>query len=81
MKIKGIKRRNSIEIFQELNIPDGQEIVIEILDESTIIVSGESQFWKSLEKFRQEQELEAVSIEPEVFADVRDSSSAREVIW
>ena len=68
MKIKGIKRRNSIEIFQELNIPDGQEIVIEILDESTIIVSGESQFWKSLEKFRQEQELEAVSIEPEVFA-------------
>lgn len=64
MKIKGIKRRNSIEIFQELNIPDGQEIVIEILDESTIIVSGESQFWKSLEKFRQEQELEAVSIEP-----------------
>ncbi|MBW4446054.1 MAG: hypothetical protein KME38_04010 [Spirirestis rafaelensis WJT71-NPBG6] len=81
MKIKGIKRRNSIEIFQELNIPDGQEIVIEILDESTIIVSGESQFWKSLEKFRQEQELEAVSIEPEVFADVRDSSPGREVIW
>jgi len=74
MKIKGIKRRNSIEIFQELNIPDGQEIVIEILDESTTIVSGESQFWKSLEKFRQEQELEAVSIEPEVFGDVRDSS-------
>lgn len=80
MKIKGIKRRNSIEIFQELNIPDGQEIVIEILYESTTIVSGESQFWKSLEKFRQEQELEAVSIEPEVFADVRDSSSGREVI-
>jgi hypothetical protein len=53
MKIKGIKHRNSIEIFQELNIPDGQEIVIEILDESTTIVSGESQFWKSLEKFRQ----------------------------
>lgn len=81
MKIKGIKRRNSIEIFQEINIPDGQEIVIEILYESTTIVSGESQFWKSLEKFRQEQELEAVSIEPEVFADVRDSSSGREVIW
>ena len=81
MKIKGIKRRNSIEIFQEINIPDGQEIVIEILDESTTIVSGESQFWKSLEKFRQEQELEAVRIEPEVFADVRDSSSGREVTW
>ncbi|MBW4689623.1 MAG: hypothetical protein KME40_32160 [Komarekiella atlantica HA4396-MV6] len=81
MKIKGIKRRNSIEIFQEINIPDGQEIVIEILYESTTIVSGEFQFWKSLEKFRQEQELEAVSIEPEVFADVQNSSSGREVIW
>ncbi len=44
-------------------------------------MSGESQFWKSLEKFRQEQELEAVSIEPEVFADVRDSSPGREVTW
>lgn len=43
-------------------------------------MSGESQFWKSLEKFHQEQELEAVSIEPEVFADVRDYLPGREVI-
>jgi hypothetical protein len=81
MKIKGIKHRNSIEIFQELNIPDGQEIIIEILDESTKIVTGESQFCKSLEKFRQEQQLEVSGIEPEVFADVRDSSPGREVTW
>ncbi|MEH1800964.1 MAG: hypothetical protein V7L13_17690 [Nostoc sp.] len=75
MKIKGIKRKNTIEIFEEINIPDGQEIVIEILyEDSTTSVSSESQFWKSLEKFRQEQELEAAGIEPEIFADVRDSS-------
>ena len=53
MKIKGIKRRNAIEIFEEINIPDGQEIVIEILyKDSTTSVSAESQFWKSLEKFK-----------------------------
>lgn len=54
MKIKGIKCRNTIEIFQDINIPDGQEIVIEILyDDSTINLSAESQFWKTLETFRQ----------------------------
>ncbi|ACC79890.1 hypothetical protein [Nostoc punctiforme] len=82
MKIKGIKRKNTIEIFQEINIPDGQEIIIEILyEDSTTIVTAESQFWKSLEKFRQEQELETAGIEPEVFVDVRDSSPGREVTW
>jgi hypothetical protein len=44
-------------------------------------ISGESQFCKPLEKFRQEQQLEASGIEPEVFADVRDSSPGREVTW
>ncbi|MEH2042395.1 hypothetical protein [Nostoc sp.] len=82
MKIKGIKRKNTIEIFEEINIPDRQEIVIEILyEDSTTSVSSESQFWKSLEKFRQKQELEAAGIHPEVFADVRDSSPGREVTW
>lgn len=82
MKIKGIKRKNTIELFQEIQIPDGQEIVIEIIhEESKKNGTSESQFWKSLEKFRQEQELEAVNIEPEVFTDVRDSSPGREVIW
>ncbi|MBH8564762.1 hypothetical protein I8748_21690 [Nostoc sp. CENA67] len=82
MKIKGIKRKNTIEIFQEINIPDGQEIFIEILYEnSQTSVNSESKFWKSLEKFRQEQELETAGIEPEIFADVRDSSPGREVTW
>ncbi len=45
-----------------------------VYEDSTRSVSGESQFWKSLGKFRQEQELETAGIEPEVFADVRDSS-------
>lgn len=32
MQIKGIKRGKTIEISQELNIPDGQEILIDIQD-------------------------------------------------
>ncbi|KZL49571.1 hypothetical protein A2T98_12050 [Nodularia spumigena CENA596] len=79
MKIKGIKRKNTIELFQEIKIPDGQQIVIEIIHEEPKKNGiSESQFWKSLEKFRQEQELE---IEPEVFANVRDTSPGREVNW
>ncbi|BAZ50967.1 hypothetical protein NIES4103_35900 [Nostoc sp. NIES-4103] len=82
MKIKGIKRKNTIEIFQEINIPDGQEIFIEILYEnSQTSVNSESKFWKSLEKFRQEQELETAGIEPGIFADVRDCSPGREISW
>jgi len=30
MKIKGIKRGKNIEILEEINVPDGQEILIEI---------------------------------------------------
>ncbi len=30
MKIKGIKRGKTIEILEEINVPDGQEIFIEI---------------------------------------------------
>ncbi|AHJ27491.1 hypothetical protein PN465_07105 [Nodularia spumigena CS-584] len=79
MKIKGIKRKNTIELFQEIKIPDGQQIVIEIIQEEPKKNGiSESQFWQSLENFRQEQELE---IEPEVFANVRDTSPGREVNW
>ncbi len=37
-------------------------------------------FWEALQKFRQENNLEAAGIEPEVFEGVRDSSPGREVI-
>ncbi|MGB8686603.1 MAG: hypothetical protein WCD53_04600 [Microcoleus sp.] len=37
-------------------------------------------FWEALQKFRQENNLEAAGIEPEVFEGVRDLSPGREVI-
>ncbi|WP_293118713.1 hypothetical protein [Okeania sp. SIO1I7] len=72
MFVKGIKRGRNIEIFEDINIPDGQEILI------TIETRGS--FWKSLNSFRQELDTEGIWIEPEVFEGVRDSSSGREVI-
>jgi antitoxin component of MazEF toxin-antitoxin module len=32
MQLKGIKRGNNIELLKELNIPDGQEVIIEVQD-------------------------------------------------
>lgn len=84
MKIKGIKRGKTIEIFHEINIPDGEEIIIEIPDEKSISITIEeslSKFWKSLENFRDEENLEAADIEPDIFAGLRDSSPGREVSW
>jgi hypothetical protein len=72
MRIKGIKRGRNIEIFEDINVPDGQEITLDI--------ETQGGFWKSLEVFRQELDSEGIWIEPEVFEGVRDSSPGREVI-
>lgn len=72
MQIKGIKKGRNIEIFEDLDIPDGQEIRL------SIETGGE--FWQRLQSFRQELDSEGIWIEPDVFEGVRDSSSGREVI-
>lgn len=39
-------------------------------------------FWESVERFRQEYDVEAADINPdEIFTNVRDKSSGREVIF
>ncbi len=82
MRIKGIKRGRTIEIFEEIDIPDGQEVVIYMTSEkSNKIVNNEADFWKALLHFRQSENLETMGIEPEIFANVRDYSPGREVIW
>ena len=72
MRIKGIKRGRNIEIFEDIDIPDDQEI--------TLAIETKEGFWKSLDRFRQELDSEGIWIEPEVFEGVRDSSPGREVI-
>ena len=72
MQIKGIKKGRNIEIFDDLDIPDGQEISL------SIETGGE--FWQRLQSFRKELDSEGIWIEPDVFDGVRDSSPGREVI-
>lgn len=82
MQIKGIKRGKTIEIFQEIDIPDGQEIIIyTTYEDSAKRVNNQGKLWDNIEKFRQEEDLKKAAIEPEIFADVRDNSPGREVIW
>lgn len=37
MRVKGIKRGRNIEIFEDINIPDGQEIIIAIETEGGVL--------------------------------------------
>lgn len=48
MKIKGIKRGNSIELLQKLDIPDNTELVIEISDHQ---IMSEEQRREKLKQF------------------------------
>ncbi|MBD2770562.1 hypothetical protein [Iningainema tapete] len=54
MKIKGIKRGKTIELSEELNIPDAQEVLIEILD---------AQLINEEERHQKLKELFAISLE------------------
>ena len=72
MRVRGRKRGKNIEIFEDIDIPDGEEI--------TIAIETEGGFWKSLERFRQELDSEGIWIEPDVFEGIRDSSPGREVV-
>ncbi len=72
MQIKGIKKGRNIEIFDDLDIPDGQEI--------TLSIETGRDFWQRLQSFRRELDSEGIWIETDIFEGVRDSSPGREVI-
>ena len=79
MLIKGIKRGNTIELIEPLDIPDGQEIILEIQGDEQ--EQKKSVFWEALAKFRLDVNVEALGIDNEaIFGDVRDLSPGREVI-
>lgn len=69
--IKGIKKGKTIELLEEINIPDGEEILIDILPVNN--------FWTSLETFRNSQEFNDVDFDAEIFTDLRDKTSGRNV--
>jgi len=73
--LKQISQGNPIEITQS-----GKPFAV-ILSSSEYqrLTAPKSSFWQSLQDFRSTNDLEELEIEEDVFADVRDRSSGREV--
>lgn len=70
--VKGIKRGKTIELLEDINLPDGQEILIDVQ-----IVDN---FWSKLLEFRSQiiwEELGPEETDP--FGDIRDKSTGRSV--
>ena len=69
MFVKGIKKGKTIELLQELNLPDEQELLLEIRQVSD--------FWSALQDFRENVDLSAMDALND--DNLRDSSTGRDV--
>ncbi len=65
MKVKGIKRGKIIEILAELNVPDGQEIIIDIPE--IHLINGETKHKKLDEVFDAWKDNTEIA---EIFAEI-----------
>lgn len=71
MLVKGIKKGKIIELLEEVNLPDNQEILIEIKEVND--------FWSAYQKFRAKIEQEGITFDDHTFDNLRDKSPGREV--
>jgi len=69
MFVKGIKKGKTIELLEELNLPDEQELLLEI--------KQASDFWSALQDFRENVDLSAMDALND--NDLRDRSTGRDV--
>lgn len=78
MQITAIKRGQTLEILANLDIPDGQAIRIEIIDDR--INHEKGKFGDNLEEYRHQHNIAELDIDVDaIFGDVRDKSPGREV--
>ncbi|AFY35393.1 hypothetical protein [Calothrix sp. PCC 7507] len=78
MQIIAIKRGQTLEILENLDIPDGQVVRIEIIDAQ--INQEQGKFGDNLEEFRRQHNIAELDIDVDaIFGDVRDKSPGREV--
>ena len=71
MLVKGIKKGKIIELLEEVNLPDNQEILIEIKEIND--------FWSAYQKFRAKIEREGITFDDNTFDNLRDKSPGIEV--
>ena len=69
--IKGIKKGKTIELLEEIDIPDGEEILINI--------KKVNDFWSSLEEFKKSKLFKNIDFAEEDFTDLRDRSTGRNI--
>ncbi len=69
MLVKGIKKGKNIELLKEVNIPDNQEVIVEIKEADN--------FWTVLQSFRKRVDLD--SLDDDTFDNLRDKSTGRDV--
>jgi hypothetical protein len=78
MQITAIKRGQTLEFSELLDIPEGQAVRIEIID--TPINQDKGKFGENLEEFRLRYNIAELDIDIDaIFGDVRDKSPGREV--
>ncbi|MEC4818408.1 MAG: hypothetical protein SAK29_34825 [Scytonema sp. PMC 1069.18] len=78
MQITAIKRGQTLEISENLDIPDGQAVRIEIIDAR--INHKKGKFGDNLEEFRHRHNIAELDIDVDaIFEDIRDKSPGREV--
>ena len=70
--IKGIKKGKTIELLEEIDLPDGEEILIDI---QTV-----NNFWNDLQDFRNSSEFNNEEFEEDVFIVLRDKTTGRDII-
>ena len=68
--VKGIKKGKTIELLEEIDIPDG-EILVDI--------KTSNNFWKNLEEFRSSQDFQNVEFDEEDLGNLRDKNTGRNV--
>lgn len=71
MLVKGIKKGKTIELLEKVNLPDNQEILIEIKEVND--------FWSAYQKFRARIEQSGITFDDRTFDNLRDKSPGREV--
>ena len=64
----------------EITRDDKPVAIVISIEEYNRLLSVNSSFWKSLEKFYQEIDVKEAEISPEIFDGVRDKGQGREVI-
>lgn len=75
--VRDVEQETAIELTRH-----GKPVaVLMSIDEYRRLTAEKVDFWEAYTAFREKVDLQQLNIRPEIFADVRDRESGREVDW